>query len=57
MLYIHYVSPFHDMFEALRFVCLQWAAAGSVDERHDVEKERKNRNSVAAVRCSGAIPF
>lgn len=43
------------MHEALRNVCLQWAAVGSAKEEHDVMKMDEDGNAVAGGEWSGAI--
>lgn len=40
------MPPLDEVGEALRCVCLRWAAARSVEERHNIELKRKDKEAV-----------
>lgn len=51
------LPPMQEADEAFKCVSLQWVAAGSTEEGQDVEKEKRQRNSVVASEWFGVAPF
>lgn len=51
------VPPLQKSDEALGYLCLKCATAGSAKKGLDREKKGENRDAVAAGKCFGAIPF
>lgn len=39
MRYMEYAAPLHEVYEALMWVCLQWATSGFGEEEDDVRRE------------------
>lgn len=54
--YIQCVSPLDALDRALRYVCLQYAPAGSASKERDIEGQGENRDALVAGEWFRAIP-